>query len=474
MTTLTDLIRFNRIIFRDQIFTKEYMVTAVDECARYLDKNIRSNSPVVYLVAPNHIKTIVAFLGIVKTGRAALLIDPKVGKLEYEEMLADTTPSAILRIDPQNIEFDYVKEVELTGSSMDPSLVAQLDDVAVMLYTAAEDGYAKAAMLTHRNLLSNAQVICEDNHVDASSTSCALLPFHHIFGFQYGVITPLIGNGSLLIIDNGNSQRIDLVAEEISRHKTTQIYSIPLIYYLLSKSPAIMDISKQVHSLICGGYKLAGFLKSRFEQKCGIPLLEGYGLTETAAGCLWQRRDEQIVNDSIGYPVRNYTVKIFNDSNKELLPGIKGEIYIRGPGVTKGYFRYPEATKKTLINGWLHTGDFGNQNETGDVFFLGCKKSMYNVGGNKVYPEHVKRLMMKNENVKTVDLFSTYNELLGDKVRATIMLRDTTPAARESFTKWCRENLTPYKIPEKTAFTENKSLEKSVIGNGAEVFCGCP
>ena len=201
MTALTDFIRFNRIVFRDQVFTKEYMVKAIDGCARYLDKNIRSNSPVVYLVAPNHLKTIIGFLAIVKTGRAALLVDPKIGKIEYEEMLADTTPSALLRIDPQTIEFDCSKEVELTDYSMDTSLVAQLDDVAVMLYTAAEDGYAKAAMLTHRNLLSNAQVICEDNHVDASSTSCALLPFHHIFGLQYGVITPLIGNGTILVVD---------------------------------------------------------------------------------------------------------------------------------------------------------------------------------------------------------------------------------------------------------------------------------
>jgi long-chain acyl-CoA synthetase len=448
MTALTDSIRFNLIIFRDRVFTKEYMVRAIDACARYLDKNIRSNSPVVYLVAPNHIKTIIGFLAIIKTGRTALLVDPKVGKIEYEEMLADTTPSAILRIDRQTIEFDYDKEVELTGSSMDPSLVAQLDDVAVMLYTAAEDGYAKAAMLTHRNLLSNAQVICEDNHVDASSTSCALLPFHHIFGFQYGVITPLIGYGSLLVIDNGNAQRIDLIAEEISRHKTTQIYSIPLMYYLLSKSPAIRDISKQVHSLICGGYQLAGFLKSRFEQKCGIPLLEGYGLTETSAGCLWQQWGEKYANGSVGRAVRNCRVKIFDEANNEVHLNEKGEICVQGDNITKGYFNRPEATCKTIINGWLHTGDYGKQNENGDVFFLGCKKSMYNVGGNKVYPEEVIKILKMNPNVETVEFRSEYDELTGDRIRAWIKLSDTSQKAIAGFKEWCFRGLTPHKVPQ--------------------------
>lgn len=444
---ITDRIRFNRVIFRDQVFSKKYLGRAVDECARYLDKNIRSNSPIVYLVAPNHIKTIVAFLGIVKSGRAALLVDPKIGKLEYEEMLVDTTPSAIIRIDPQAIEFDHAKEIEVTDYRMDPARAAQLDDVAVMLYTAADDGHAKAAMLTHRNILSHAQIITEDNHVDFESTSCAVLPFHHVFGFQYGIITPLIGGGSILIVDVSNLHRIDLIGEEIYRHKTTQVYSIPLLYYLLSKSPRIGDISRQAHSLICGGYKLPVSLKSRFEQKCGISLLEGYGLTETSAGCLWQCRGLQYARESIGRAVKNCQVGIFDGKNKELPFGEKGEICVKGPSVTKGYFRHPETTKKAIIDGWLRTGDYGKQDQNGDVYFLGLKKKMFNVAGNKVYPEEVKRLMLKNGNVESIELRSEYGDLTGDSVKAKISFKTNTPLAMADLRAWCLTMLTNYKIP---------------------------
>lgn len=447
MPMITDTIRFNRVIFRDQVFTKEYLSAAVDECARYLDKNIRSNSPVVYLFGHNHIKTIIGFLGIVKTGRAALLVDPKTGRLEYEEMLADTRPSAIITPDPQTLEFDTVKECAFTDAIMTGTEASQLDDVCLLLYTAAEDGHAKAAMLTHRNILSHAQIISEDNHVNRESTSCALLPFHHVFGFQYGIITPLIDGGSILIADISNSRRIDLIAEELYRHKATQIYSIPLIYYLLSKSSRIGDISRQVYSLICGGYKLPASLKSRFERKCGISLLEGYGLTETSAGCTWQCRGRQYDNGSVGQAVRNCRVKIFDEANNELPSGDKGEICVQGDAVTKGYFHHPEATRKAIINGWLHTGDYGKQNENGDVFFCGLKKKMFNVGGNKVYPEEIKRLMLKNGNVESVELRSEYNALTGDSVKAKISFKTTTPSAIADLHAWCLAMLTKYKIP---------------------------
>jgi long-chain acyl-CoA synthetase len=452
MTALSDVLRLNRVIFRDQVFTKEYLVKAIDACARHLDGSIRSNSPVVYLVAPNHLKTIIGFLAIIKTGRAALLVDPKVGKIEFGEMLADTTPSAILRIDRQTIEFDYGKEVELTGFSMDPSLVAQLDDVAVMLYTAAEDGYAKAAMLTHRNLLSNAQVICEDNHIDALSTSCALLPFHHIFGLQYGVITPFIGNGTILVVDINRFGKTSAFGEELFRYRATHVYSIPLMFYLLGKSPRMGDIARHGVSFICGGYKLPFSLKSRFERKCGVPLVEGYGLTETSAGCLWQQRDGQETNDSIGRPVRGYTVKIFDDSDKELPPGNKGEIYVRGPGVTKGYFRHPEAAGGKNINGWLHTGDYGRQDAQGNVYFLGLKKKMFNVGGNKVYPEELRRLLMTSGRIEACEIWSNYNEMSGDRIKAKIKFKNGFKNDAGGFTGWCAGRLTNYKIPNEFLF----------------------
>ncbi len=447
MPMLTDRIRFNRIIFRDQVFTQEYCVKAIDECARHLDKNIRSNSPIVYCVAPNHIKTIIGFLAIVKSGRAALLVDPKTGKLEYEEMLADTMPSAIIRIDPETLEFDLGKEIELTDYRMDPALVRELDDVCILLYTAAEDGYAKAAMLTHHNIRSNALAIAEETGVHQQSISCVLLPFNHLYGFQNSVVVPLVAGNSELICTISDILKVNLIAGEISRCQVSHIYSVPLIYYLLSRSPHIERIGRQAYMLMSGGYKLPASLRERFERKLTIPIYEGYGLTEASPAFTCQSPGKQFEKASIGRPMVNYVVKIVDDTGNEVAFGEKGEIWFQGDTIMKGYFNHPEATRQKISDGWLRTGDYGKQDKNGNVFFLGLKKKMFNVAGNKVYPEEVKRLMMKNGNVETVDFRSDYEALTGDSIKAKVRFKTDSPSAMADLRTWCSTMLTKYKIP---------------------------
>ena len=443
---LIDHIRFNRIIFRHQVFTKDYTAKAVDDCSKYLDDHIHSNSPVVYLIAPNHIKTVIAFLAIVKTGRTCLLVDPGVGSLEYEEMLEDSTPSAIITIDPGPIEFDFDKEVAVTDYHMDPALVSQLDDVCLLLYTAAEDGFAKAAMLTHENLLSNAIAINKENRADENGVSCGILPFHHLFGFQNGVISPLIAGGSFLICDISDMQKISLIIDDILQHKISFIYSVPLIYYLLSKSLHISEIGRQTYSMISGGYKLPAALRARFE-KLNIPIYEGYGLTEASPVCTWQRKMQNFHRDSVGMPIVNYQIRIIDESGNEVPRGAKGEICVFGDNVFKGYFRHSEATQKVLFNGWLHTGDYGKIDDPGNLFFLGLKKRMFNVAGKKVYPDELQRLMMRNKNVEQVELWTEYHAMMGDRVNARIKLKNVINGAEKDFYRWCTRAINRNKLP---------------------------
>jgi long-chain acyl-CoA synthetase len=445
---LTDHIRFNRIIFRNQVFESGYLQASVDSFARFLDKGTQSNSPVVYLFAPNHIKTIIAFLGIVKTGRTCLLMDPEVGALEYEEMLADTRPSAIVRIDGASMEFNFDAEITFTGVRMDSTQVSELDDVCLMLYTAAEDGYAKAAMLTQDNLLAGAEAIIAEHRTDEASTTCALLPFDHVFALQCTVITPLIGSGSIFIADISDIRRIGHIAEELCAGEITHLYSVPLMYYLLSKSRHFGDLGRRVYSMISGGYHLPGSLRQRLETHWNLPLYEGYGLTETAGGCMWERKGEAHARHSLGMPSKGCRVCIQNDAGTALLPGEQGEICIQSPQVTKGYFSHPAATSHAIIDGWFHTGDYGTSDEAGNTYFLGLKKKMFNVAGKKVYPAELRRLLMKHDTVQSVELQGDYNPITGDRISAKITFKTPGKGAEAEFTRWVSRAITAGKIPQ--------------------------
>ncbi|MBN1131112.1 MAG: AMP-binding protein [Chitinispirillaceae bacterium] len=444
---LTDHIRFNRIIFRDQVFTGDYLTRAVDECALFLDRHIRSNSPVVYLFAPSHIKTVIGFLAIAKTGRAALLVDPRVGKLEYEEMLEDTRPGAIIKIQPETIPFDLEKEITLTDAEMTREEIAQLEEVCLLKYSNAEDGYAKAAMLTHGNLRANAESIADGNNVDNHSLSCAILPLHHLYGFQNGMLTPFVANGAFLINELIDLRNTDQLVSTISKYKATHLYSIPIVYYLLSKIKGDKNIFKHVYSFISGAYKLPFSIRERFGKRFGMRLHEGYGLTEASPVCTWQFKQEPFEMLSVGRPIKGCEVKIFDENNQEAPFGEKGEIVIRGDHVMKGYFNHTDATNKTIINRWLKTGDYGKQDINGFVYFLGLKKEMFNVIGYKVYKNELIRMVMKNKIVESCDFSSHYDEIKGDQIKSKIKLTINDKRFIQDFHKWCTENISYFKHP---------------------------
>ena len=192
MQLLTDFLQPGKVIFRKKEYGPEIVMAGIDSVARYLKDNLVSDSPFVYLFATNHIKTVFSYFGIIKARRVCVIMDPKIGKLELSEMLLDTPPAACIRIDKATETFDFSKEIEIRNQSWKNDGGEDLSDVCTMIYTAAEDGYAKAVMLTHENMLANARAIAEGNSVTAGSITCALLPFCHSFGLQTGIITPLL------------------------------------------------------------------------------------------------------------------------------------------------------------------------------------------------------------------------------------------------------------------------------------------
>lgn len=452
MQPFTDFLNFGNIFFNDKTYSPDTIRVSIDAVAGNLTKRFISNSPFVYLFAPNHIKTVYALFGIIKAGKVCVLVDPALKHFELEDMMKDSPPGALIRVDRETDVFDFSKEIEVKHDQLNPSRIQGLDDVAIMLYTAAEDGYAKGAMLTHENILANARagVECISNCIDSSS--CAMIPFHHLFAVQTGLIIPSLIYGNILIVDCSQLLSVNKIGDHIENCKIASLYSTPIVYYLLKRLPNPRNIFRDAQSITSGGYRLPIDLSRSYQIDIGREIHEGYGITEASPICTWHRPYDTVKSGSIGHAFPCCEVKILNDQNLELPIGQEGEICVKGINVFKGYLFNEVATKNILIDGWLHTGDLGVIDAEGYVFIKSLKKRMLNVSGNKVYPAELERLMKKHDNVLNVEVYGEPDELLGDKVKAKVRLQNNTTETQKIYKEWCLENITRYKVPKNIEF----------------------
>ena len=410
--------------------------------------NLVSDSPFIYLFASNHIKTVFSYFGIIKARRICVIMDPKIGRLELAEMLQDTPPAACIRIDMSTETFDFSKEIELRKQPWKDDPNEDLSDVCTMIYTAAEDGFAKAVMLTHENMLSNARAVVEVDYISDRSISFSLMELNHLFSLQVGIIAPFLVKGGIVVDDISDLTNCSLFANKIQMLNVTNLYSVPIIYYLLNKVKDISKKIKSVQSFVSGGYKLPNDIYQRFLKKTGREIHEGYGLSEASPICSWHRRNDKIKIESVGRAFPCCEIKIINGKFSKVSGSKNKEICIKGSNVMKGYYK----KYKTITSGWLHTGDLGYLDGEGYLYLTGLKKRMINYGGKKVYPSEVERLMKMNLNVLDIEVIGTEVNLLGQKVEAKIRLKKKSSQMQKEFGEWCQNNITNYKIYSKAEF----------------------
>lgn len=444
-------LEFKKIIFRDKFYYPEEINSSIDKLSSCLKNNKNSNSPFVYLFAQNHINTIIAFFAIIKSGKICVLVDPEIKHLELGEMKQDTPPYAIIKFDKRNKKIDFKSDIIFTDNYIDVDS-KQLDDVCAMVYTNAEDGFAKAAMLTKKSILSDVISHVTTNDSNKNSVICALVPYHHLYGLVIGIIAPLVSNSTILIEDHSNILRIRSISDNYSKYKITHLYTIPFVFYLLGKVPRIKDKFNNIKFLNSGGYKLPLSIFNYYKQKLGLEIHEGYGLTEASPVCTWHHPGKKIKPKSVGQSFNCCDIIIMNEEKQELPIGDIGEICIKGENVMKGYYNNEEATKKILKDSWLHTGDLGKIDEDGYLYLTGLKKHMFNIAGKNVYPDQIERLIKINENVKNIKIFCEESAIQGNTFSAKIELKNSISEAQMSFQKWCADNISKYKIPHSIEF----------------------
>ncbi len=436
------------ILASGQVFSRKTILSASEKLADSLKQTVPDKSPFIYLIATNSIKTVIAYFGILRAGFSCVLIDPATKPLELRDRFQDTPPVAIIRCNNNTELFDYSDEIDLCPTDASSKTMPEpLGSSYTLVYTAAEFGVAKGAMLSENNLLSNAKALAGIDEADCQSVVCSLLPLSHLFALMTGVISPLVSGASIMLEDVTKLTRIESISDGLEHWKVTHLYSTPMIYYLLGKVPEIKKKLRSVKYATSGGYKLPASVFESCRNKLGVEIQEGYGLSEASPICSWHRPSDKIKIDSVGRVFPDCEVRAIDEYGIEVPIGSTGEIAVRGPNVMQGYYNDVHTTKRTIVDGWLHTGDLGTMDKEGYVYLTGLKKRMLNVGGRNVYPAEVERFLMMHDNIEHVEVYGDFSELRGHVVKARAILKKHNDEAEDSLRQWCLDNLSHYKVP---------------------------
>lgn len=338
------------------------------------------------------------------------------------------------------------------------------EDLACLQYTGGTTGVAKGAMLTHGNLVAN---VCQAHAwvrpyvKDGEECIVTALPLYHIFALTANCLTFLkLGANNLLIL---NPRDIPAFVKSLSSVKFSAITGVNTLFNALLNNRQFTKLDFSSLKVALGG----GMAIQETVAKCwltvtGTPLIQAYGLTETSPAVTINPLDRRDFTGSIGLPVPSTEVVIRDNSEDNLGIGEVGEICVRGPQVTPGYWNRPEETEKAFDkDGFLRTGDIGLIDEQGYIFIKDRKKDMIVVSGFNVYPNEVEAVAAEHPDIVEAAAVGIPDEHSGEAVKLFVISRN--PAlTQEQVIEHCRSKLTRYKCPKVVEFRDD--LPRSNVG----------
>ena len=334
---------------------------------------------------------------------------------------------------------------------------------ALLQYTGGTTGVAKAAILTHRNLVANTLQCCAviaPYLPEEQGSVLTPLPLYHIFSLTANLLAfALMGGRSVLVPD---PRDIKGLIRTIARARVATMTGVNTLFNALINNPdfAALDFS-QLKFAVGGGAAVQSAVAERWRAITGTELVEGYGLTEASpVVCINPVRRPRL--GTVGLPVPSTDVAIRDDHGNDLSVGEVGEICVRGPQVMQGYWhRHDESTLVLSEGGWLHTGDIGAFDADGYLKILDRKKDMVNVSGFKVFPNEVEDVIAQHPGVLEAAVIGVADPHTGQGVKLFVVKRD--PALSEAdLATFARERLAAYKVPKVIVFVD--SLPKSNVG----------
>jgi long-chain acyl-CoA synthetase len=336
----------------------------------------------------------------------------------------------------------------------DPIDMAEVDEhaIAVLQYTSGTTGEPKGAMLTHANLLANQRQMSQTRlKIEERDIVLCVLPLFHIYALNVAMAFVLSRGATILLAERFDAMQ---TLRDVERHRASVIIGAPPMYVAWVNTPDLDDLDlASVRYAVSGAAPLPGRVLERFTSELGIPVWEGYGLTETSPLLTTVAMNDVPRAGSVGRPVPGVELHLVDDAGRPVMKGDPGEVVVRGPNVFCGYWRRPDATAEVLDDeGWLRTGDIAIADADGNLSLVDRKKDLIIVSGFNVYPREVEEVLYRHPKVSQAAVIGVPHPYTGEAVKAVVALAEGQDATEQEIIDFAGRSLARFKCPEVIEF----------------------
>lgn len=338
------------------------------------------------------------------------------------------------------------------------------EDLAFLQYTGGTTGPAKGAMLSHGNLTANLLQMHAwfgPEMANEGEVIITALPMYHVFALTVNTLIFFTLGGKNVLITNPRD--MPGFIKVLSRHKFTAITGVNTLFNGLLNTPGFSELDFASLKLASGGgMAVQKVVAQRWKEVTGVPIVEGYGLSETSPVASCNRLDIEEFNHSIGLPVPSTEFVIRDNDDKDVRPGEPGELCIRGPQVMSGYWQQPEANAQAFTSdGFFRSGDIATMDEQGYFYIVDRKKDMILVSGFNVFPNEIEDVIVAHEDVLEAACIGVPDEKSGEAVKLFVVKKNPELNANAVY-EYCKQHLTGYKVPKHIEFIDE--VPKSNVG----------
>jgi fatty-acyl-CoA synthase len=463
------------IYYPDKIAIKEYETgrtlsyKQLNNVANYLSNyflnelKLKTGDRVVIL-AENSLEHIVLFSVAQKTGLILVPLNYRLAPRELDYQLNDSEPQLIITEKKYLENVSGLKSFQIINNKLNLDVLIDIvenekdknhffDSIedfdenhpVFILYTSGTTGLPKGALYTHKMLFWNSINTALRLDITSNDRSISCTPMFHTGGWNV-IPTPFLHHGAYVCL----MKKFDpaIVLKLLEEEKATMFMAVPTMLSMMAQSPDFdkVDLSS-VKYFIIGGEPMPLPLIEVWHKK-GVPIRQGYGLTEVGPSVTSIHQDDAVRKmGSIGKINFYLKYKIVDDNGNEVKQGEVGEFILKGPSVTPGYWRNPTATSESLKNGWFYTGDLVREDEDGFLYVVDRKKNMFISGGENVYPAEIEKFLYTHPLIQEVAVIGVPDEKWGEVGKAYIKLKEGASISPDELKKYCEGNLARYKIP---------------------------